>query len=79
MNRAFESEHATVDIGHAGTAMRFLTAYFASIGEKRIITGSERMKNRPISVLVNALNSLGANITYVEKKVFLLWLLAVIR
>ena len=53
------------DIHHAGTAMRFLTAYFA-IQENRevILTGSTRMKERPIKILVDALRQLGAEITY---------------
>ncbi len=56
-----------IDIGHAGTSMRFFTAYFAVTGQERTITGSERMKNRPISNLVDALNQLGAGISYLEK------------
>ena len=55
-----------VDIGAAGTSMRFLTAFFASQeGEEVILTGSERMKQRPISLLVDALRHLGARIDYV--------------
>lgn len=58
----------TVDIGAAGTAMRFSTALLA-VGEGRhIITGSERMRNRPIGVLVDALRDLGAKVEYVEKE-----------
>ncbi len=58
----------TVDIGAAGTAMRFSTALLA-VGEgKHVITGSERMRNRPIGVLVDALRSLGARIDYIEKE-----------
>jgi len=54
-----------VDIHHAGTAMRFLTGYFASHEGKEVtLTGSKRMTERPISVLVDALRELGANITY---------------
>ncbi|WP_117882012.1 3-phosphoshikimate 1-carboxyvinyltransferase [Aureibaculum luteum] len=64
--------HATkklVDIGHAGTAMRFLTAYFAvKEGREVVLTGSERMKNRPIKILVDALQMLGADIAYVDKE-----------
>ncbi len=64
---ATELEH--IDIGHAGTAMRFLTAYFsAAEGRKVILTGSERMQNRPIKILVDALRSLDAEITYVDKE-----------
>ncbi|MFV8358334.1 3-phosphoshikimate 1-carboxyvinyltransferase [Flavobacterium sp. XS1P32] len=58
-----------IDIHHAGTAMRFLTAYFAvSGGSEVILTGSQRMQERPIKVLVEALEQLGAKITY-EKEV----------
>lgn len=59
------------DIHHAGTAMRFLTAYFA-IQENRevIITGSSRMKERPIQILVDALRELGAEISYEENEGF---------
>ena len=54
-----------IDIHHAGTAMRFLTAYFAvSEGSEVILTGSQRMQERPIKVLVEALEQLGAKITY---------------
>lgn len=70
MSHAFESGDDVVNIGHAGTAMRFLTAYFAAAGIEKTITGSDRMKNRPIGELVNALNSLGAEITYTEKQGF---------
>lgn len=64
----FSKEHC-IDIHHAGTAMRFLTAFF-SIQENRetILTGSHRMKERPIKILVDALNQLGANISYVENE-----------
>jgi 3-phosphoshikimate 1-carboxyvinyltransferase len=60
----------TVNIGPAGTAMRFLTAYFTLQDEEVILTGSERMKQRPIGVLVDALRSLGAEIAYVENEGF---------
>jgi 3-phosphoshikimate 1-carboxyvinyltransferase len=54
-----------VDIRHSGTAMRFLTAYFASQAGKAVtMTGSERMQERPIAILVNALRELGAHIEY---------------
>ena len=56
----------TVDIGAAGTAMRFSTALLAVTEGSHIITGSERMKKRPIGILVNALRQLGAQIEYVE-------------
>jgi 3-phosphoshikimate 1-carboxyvinyltransferase len=54
------------NIGPAGTAMRFLTAYFTLQDEEVILTGSERMKQRPIGVLVDALRTLGAEIAYEE-------------
>ena len=60
-----KSQKSIVDIHHAGTAMRFLTAYFAvQPGRQIVLTGSERMQERPIKLLVEALNSLGADITY---------------
>ncbi len=60
-----------IDVHHAGTAMRFLTAYFAiQPNRDLILTGSSRMKERPIHVLVDALNSLGAQISYEEKSGF---------
>lgn len=56
-----------VDIGAAGTSMRFLTAYFATRpGAEVVMTGSERMKKRPIALLVEALRNLGAEIEYLE-------------
>lgn len=61
---------ATVNINHAGTDMRFLTAHLAVKEGNWIITGSERMKQRPIAELVNALRRLGADISYTEKEGF---------
>lgn len=61
----------TIDVQHAGTAMRFLTAYFAiQEGKEVVLTGSARMKERPIKILVDALNQLGAEITYEEQEGF---------
>lgn len=61
----------TIDVHHAGTAMRFLTAYFAiQDGKEVVLTGSARMKERPIKILVDALNQLGAEITYEEQEGF---------
>lgn len=61
----------TIDVQHAGTAMRFLTAYFAiQEGKELVLTGSARMKERPIKILVDALNQLGAEITYEEQEGF---------
>jgi 3-phosphoshikimate 1-carboxyvinyltransferase len=60
-----------IDVHHAGTAMRFLTAYFAILeGTEVILTGSSRMQERPIQILVDALNQLGAEINYIEKEGF---------
>ena len=71
MQKALASKEEIIDIHHAGTAMRFLTAYF-SIQKNRetIITGSPRMKERPIKILVDALRTLGADITYLENDGF---------
>lgn len=66
--KALDSNDTTFDIGAAGTAMRFLTAFLAKTVGEWVITGSERMKNRPIKLLVDALTSLGARIEYVEKE-----------
>ena len=60
-----------IDIKAAGTAMRFMTAYLATRdGEEHVITGTERMKHRPIHILVDALRGLGADIEYVGKEGF---------
>lgn len=68
MLKALHSNGTTFDIGPAGTAMRFLTAFLSKILGEWIITGSERMKNRPIKLLVDALHELGAKIEYMEKE-----------
>ncbi|WP_276389726.1 3-phosphoshikimate 1-carboxyvinyltransferase [Eudoraea chungangensis] len=71
MAKGLGIESGTVDIHHAGTAMRFLTAFFASQeGKEIILTGSKRMQERPIKVLVEALIQLGAEIDYVENDGF---------
>jgi 3-phosphoshikimate 1-carboxyvinyltransferase len=68
MQHALFSNAEIIDIGHAGTAMRFLTSYFAvKRGREVVLTGSERMQNRPIEILVAALRNLGAEISYVDK------------
>jgi len=68
LQHALTTKEEVVDIGHAGTAMRFLTAYFAvKEGREVVLTGSERMQNRPIEILVNALQDLGAQISYEDK------------
>ena len=69
MQKALNSTSNLIDISHAGTAMRFLTAFFSTQkGREITITGSARMKERPIQVLVQALNTLGADITYLESE-----------
>ncbi|WP_251620952.1 3-phosphoshikimate 1-carboxyvinyltransferase [Odoribacter lunatus] len=70
MLKILNSDTSCFDVGHAGTAMRFLTAYLARIVGIWEITGSARMKERPIAVLVDALNRLGARIEYKEKEGF---------
>ena len=65
MYRGLHSGESTIDIGDAGTAMRFLTAYYAACQNKDVIlTGSARMQERPIGILVEALRQLGAAIYY---------------
>ena len=67
MQKALISNDDIIDIHHAGTAMRFLTAFFATQdGREVVLTGSKRMKERPIQILVDALNQLGAKISYLE-------------
>lgn len=69
MQHALSTGEELVNIGHAGTAMRFLTSYFAVNSNREIVlTGSERMQNRPIEILVNALRNLGAEISYEVKE-----------
>lgn len=65
LQEALSSEDEIIDVNHAGTAMRFLTSYFAfNKGREVLLTGSKRMKERPIGILVDALRSLGADIQY---------------
>lgn len=67
MRAGLEVRQGEVDIHHAGTAMRFLTAYFASSpGTEILLTGSNRMQERPIRILVDALRELGADIQYLN-------------
>jgi 3-phosphoshikimate 1-carboxyvinyltransferase len=68
LTAALNSNSNKFDIGHAGTAMRFLTAFLSKIVGEWEITGSERMKQRPIKILVDALNQLGAKIEYLENE-----------
>lgn len=71
IQNALNSQEKIIDIHHAGTAMRFLTAYFSTKeGVEITLTGSERMKERPIKVLVDALKQLGADIEYLENEGF---------
>ena len=63
-----QREKIILDAGPAGTTFRFLTAYLALQPDIQILTGSERMKKRPIKVLVEALRQLGADIEYLEKE-----------
>tara|TARA_R110002051_G_scaffold325678_2_gene430102 strand:- start:14407 stop:15630 length:1224 start_codon:yes stop_codon:yes gene_type:complete len=71
MQQGLKISEGEVDIHHAGTAMRFLTAYFAmQEGKEVVLTGSQRMTERPIGVLVAALKSLGADINYVNNEGF---------
>lgn len=68
MLKALDSNDSSFDIGAAGTAMRFLTAFLSKTVGEWTLTGSKRMKERPIKILVDALNSLGARIQYLEKE-----------
>ncbi|MDT0685035.1 3-phosphoshikimate 1-carboxyvinyltransferase [Autumnicola psychrophila] len=71
MKKALQSEDEIVDIHHAGTAMRFLTAYFAAKeGREVVLTGSPRMQERPVKLLVEALKSIGADISYEKEQGF---------
>ncbi len=70
MVRALNSNDCHFDVKAAGTAMRFLTAFLSKIVGEWTITGTERMRNRPIRILVDALNAVGAKIEYVEKEGF---------
>jgi 3-phosphoshikimate 1-carboxyvinyltransferase len=66
MIRLLKSTDKTLDVLDAGTTMRFLTAYTAITGRETILTGTERMKQRPIKLLVDALRTLGASVDYLE-------------
>ena len=71
LEQYLKNESPLIDVHHAGTAMRFLTAYLSTKKNKSFkITGSDRMQNRPIEVLVTALNELGADITYINNSGF---------
>jgi 3-phosphoshikimate 1-carboxyvinyltransferase len=69
MQKGLKISNGEVDIHHAGTAMRFLTSYFASQeGKEVVLTGSQRMTERPVKVLVEALRGLGADIDYISNE-----------
>lgn len=68
MIKALTGNDEIIDIMAAGTAMRFLTAYLSVTPGTRIITGTERMRQRPIGILVDALRELGADIEYLENE-----------
>ena len=68
MQRALTEDSVVKDVGHAGTAMRFLTAYFALQPGTVVLTGSERMKQRPLTPLIGALVRLGTGIECLEKE-----------
>ncbi|MEZ5059511.1 MAG: 3-phosphoshikimate 1-carboxyvinyltransferase [Saprospiraceae bacterium] len=68
--RLLKQDTEELDAGAAGTTFRFLTAYFAFQKGTQILTGSNRMKQRPIGILVDQLNRLGASISYLEKEGF---------
>lgn len=67
MMKLIHSDNPVIDVEDAGTTMRFLTAYFSVTNQHKTITGTSRMKERPIGILVDALRSLGADIRYIEK------------
>jgi 3-phosphoshikimate 1-carboxyvinyltransferase len=70
MIRLLRSDDPTADVLDAGTTMRFLTAYFAITGQTKTLTGTPRMQQRPIGLLVEALHTLGADITYLGETGF---------
>lgn len=70
MDYILKSNDSCFDVGHAGTAMRFLTAFLARTAGIWEITGSERMQQRPVAILVDALRELGARIEYTGKEGF---------
>ena len=70
MLRALRSDAEVADIMAAGTAMRFLTAYYAATEGSHLLTGTERMRQRPIHALVDALRALGAKIDYAGREGF---------
>lgn len=71
LEKNLNSTDSNLNVGHAGTAMRFLTAHLATLENKKFhLSGSKRMNERPIGILVKALNDLGFNINYIGNKGF---------
>lgn len=70
MTQLITSINPVIDVMDAGTTMRFLTAYFAISNQHKVLTGTPRMKERPIGILVDALRRLGVTIDYLEKEGF---------
>ncbi|WP_017731195.1 3-phosphoshikimate 1-carboxyvinyltransferase [Nafulsella turpanensis] len=68
MQRLLQSDERVMDVLDAGTTMRFLTAFFAVNGQEKIMTGTERMQQRPIGLLVDALRLLGAQVDYTARE-----------
>ena len=70
MQSLLNTPDRVMDVMDAGTTMRFLTAYFAVTGQSKLLTGTARMKERPLHLLVNALRNLGVTIDYIEREGF---------
>lgn len=70
MQKSLASHDREIDVMDAGTTMRFLTAFYAITNQQKIVTGTSRMKERPIGLLVEALQKLGVQISYLEKEGF---------
>ena len=71
LQKALSSKENIIDVGHAGTSFRFLTSYLSiQNGKEFILTGSDRMKERPIKELVSVLQKMGVKIEYLEKEGF---------
>lgn len=68
LSKALDTEGSVKDVGHAGTAMRFLAAYLSTQPGDVTLTGSQRMKQRPVGPLVDALKQVGAKVEYLEKE-----------
>ena len=72
MLRLVNARDKVIDVEDAGTTMRFLTAYFSVNKQQKILTGTSRMKERPIALLVDALRNLGSEIEYLENEFVLI-------